>query len=325
VAVPRAYFADFHRASGTGLLITERIAFGSGAIEAVRRKCRDYELTEALSYYEALVRANARLAAAHKSGALGDEVEALFPLDRTATLAENSVRWTEQELRDRVARYGTFARRCERLLPAQATTASFLVRFEREARDVLRNEAAIRSYLTGDLNYIALAHWNAHIDNAWFWRDATGERRCGLLDWGGVRQLPVFAALWGCLCGADLDIWDNHIPHLLSVFAGELEAHGGPRLPLVAMMLRFGLHLALLGVAQLMVVPELILDRVPGAADAASPQDPIVESNDVARGFLQIFRAFLAFWEASDITDSLARMLAESGETTAARDGDTGR
>ena len=29
---------------------------------------------------------------------------------------------------------------------------------------------------------IALCHWNANIDNAWFWREPDGALRCGLID-----------------------------------------------------------------------------------------------------------------------------------------------
>jgi hypothetical protein len=36
INVPAACFADFHRESGTGLLITQRIAFGGGGIEPLR-------------------------------------------------------------------------------------------------------------------------------------------------------------------------------------------------------------------------------------------------------------------------------------------------
>ena len=81
INVPAAYFADFNHESGTGLLITQRIAFGSGGIEPLRPKCMDHELDDPLAYYRATVTALARLAAAHKSGRLSPQVEALFPFD----------------------------------------------------------------------------------------------------------------------------------------------------------------------------------------------------------------------------------------------------
>ena len=61
-----------------------------------------------------------------------------------------------------------------------------------------------------------MSHFNPNIDNAWFWRDASGALGCGLLDWGRVRQMNVAYALWGSLCGAGLDIWDTHLDELLA-------------------------------------------------------------------------------------------------------------
>src|SRR5579864_7945608 len=42
INVPTAYFADCERESGTGILITQRIAYGSGNIEPLRSKCMDH-------------------------------------------------------------------------------------------------------------------------------------------------------------------------------------------------------------------------------------------------------------------------------------------
>ena len=71
VAVPRAFFGDFHGESGTGLLITEEIGFGRGGIEPLHHKCMDHELAEPLEYYRTLVAALGRLAGTHKAGRLG--------------------------------------------------------------------------------------------------------------------------------------------------------------------------------------------------------------------------------------------------------------
>jgi hypothetical protein len=80
INVPLAYFADYNRDSGTGILITQRIAFGSDGIEPHRQKCLDHELLDdPLAYYRAIVTSLARLAAAHKSGRLSSTVEARLP------------------------------------------------------------------------------------------------------------------------------------------------------------------------------------------------------------------------------------------------------
>ena len=88
VAVARPWFADFAAASGTGVLITDRIAFGAGPVLPLRTKCRDHELPDRMEYYRAVVTALARLAAAYRAGRLSPQVDALFPYDRGAAMAE---------------------------------------------------------------------------------------------------------------------------------------------------------------------------------------------------------------------------------------------
>jgi len=81
IAVPACYFADYEEATGTGILITQRIAFGRNGIERHYEKCLDYEMPQQLAHYQALIRAIARLAGTHKAGHLPASVERQFPFD----------------------------------------------------------------------------------------------------------------------------------------------------------------------------------------------------------------------------------------------------
>jgi hypothetical protein len=309
IPVPAAYFADFHQESGTGILITQRIAFGCGNIEALHPKCRDHELSEPIAYYRAIVSTLARLAAAHKSGLLAPQIDAYFPFDAERAAADDPIPWDEQQLRERVAHIGQFARSCPQLLPAQVAAPSFLARLERDAVRILRHEAAIKRFLHADRDFIALCHYNANIDNAWFWRDASGALGCGLFDWGRVRQMNVAYALWGSLCGASLDIWDSHLEELLALFTAELHAHGGPRLDVAELELHLDFYAATMGLATLIEAPALVLSRLPEAAGARDPLDPVFFKDDVARGFLHVFTAFLHLWQRHDFGASLDRLL----------------
>jgi hypothetical protein len=309
IPVPAAYFADFHQESGTGLLITQRIAFGSGNIEPLHPKCRDHELSEPLAYYRAILSTLARLAAAHKSGLLAPQIDTYFPFDGEKAAAGDPIPWDERQLRERVARIGAFARSSPQLLPAQVTAPSFVARLEHDAVRFLRHEATIKRFLHADHDFIALCHYNANIDNAWFWRDPSGALGCGLLDWGRVRQMNVAYALWGSLCGAGLDIWDNHLEELLALFTAELHAHGGPRLDVAELELHLDFYVATMGLATLIEAPALVLSRLPEAAGARGPLDPLFFKDDVARGFLHVFRAFLHLWQRRDFGASLDRLL----------------
>jgi len=309
IPVPAAYFADFHGESGTGMLVTQRIAFGSGNIEPLHPKCRDHELSEPLAYYRAIVSTLARLAAAHKSGLLSPQVDAYFPFDAEKAAGEDPIPWNERQLRERIARIGEFARSCPQLLPAQVTAPSFIARLEQDAVRFLRHEAAIKRFLQADGNFIALCHYNANIDNAWFWRDDSGALGCGLLDWGRVRQMTVAYALWGSLCGAGLDIWDTHLDELLALFTTELHAHGGPQLDVAELELHLDFYVATMGLATLIDAPALVLSRLPEAAGARDPLDPVFFKDDVARGFLHVFTGFLYLWQKHDFGARLDRLL----------------
>jgi hypothetical protein len=309
INVPAAYFADFHSESGTGILITERIAFGSGGIEPHRPKCMDHELADSLAYYRAIILALARLAAAHRSGRLSPQIDSLFPFDPEAAAAEDPIPYGEPQLRELVARYSAFAASCPQLLPASLAAPPFIARFEREAAGFLRHEAAIKRFLHADPDFIALSHFNGNIDNAWFWRDRSGALQCGLLDWQRARQMNVTYALWGALCGASLEIWDRHLEELVELFTGELHAQGGPRLDVAELKLHLDLYVATIGLAGLIETPRLVLSRLPEAADANGPLDPVFRKSEAARSFLHIFTAFLNLWQSHDFGASLNRVL----------------
>jgi hypothetical protein len=312
VAVPAAYFADIEAASGTGLLITQRIAFGEGGVEPLRRKCMDHELADPLAHYRATFTALARLAAAHHAGRLSPQLEALFPFDAEAAAAENPITLDEAGVRERIARYAAFAQRCPQLLPAELTTPEFVARLERDAVRFLRHETAVRRFLTADRDFIALCHWNTNIDNAWFWRDAAGEMQAGLLDWGLVRQMNVAVGLWGGLCGAGREVWARRLDELLALFIDVLHAEGGPRLDAAELKLHLDLSTAMLGLALMMDVPTLALTRLPEAAEASGPLDPILFRDEVVRGFLHVFTAFLDLWRRHDFGGALDQVLARS-------------
>ncbi len=308
IRVPTAYFADFNHASGTGMLITQRIAFGSEGIEPLWPKCCDHELPEPLAHYRAILATLARLAAAHKSGVLSPHVEQCLPFDPGAAAAEDAIPWDETQLRALVARYAAFAAGYPQLLPAAIRSTQFIARLERDAVRYLRQQARIKQFLHADRDYVALCHYNANIDNAWFWREPCGQLQCGLLDWGRVRQMNVAYALWGSLCGTTLEIWNDHLDELLQLFIDEYRRHGGPRLELERLKLHLDFYAASVGLSMLLDAPALILARLPDAATATGPRDPVFRKDQIALGFFHVFTTFLNLWQRHDFGASLDRL-----------------
>jgi hypothetical protein len=309
IDVPTVYFADFHKESGTGILITRRIPFGEGAIEPHYEKCLDHELAEPIAYYRVIVQALARIAAAHRSGRLARDISARFPFDPQVAASRNPIRHDEARLRILVGQYAEFVARCPQLVPPGIAAPDFIAKLEREAVLFKRHEATVKRFLQGDPDFIALCHWNANIDNAWFWRDASGTLHCGLMDWGNVDQLNVAFALWGCLSSANLDIWDRHLDELLRLFTNELHAGGGPRLEVADLKLHLDLYVAMMALFFFLDCPARILDYLPAAAQASGPRDPVFRNSERARNQLQMLTVVLNMWRTHDFGAGLDTLL----------------
>ena len=301
IRVPRGHFADYHAETGTGLVITECIAYGQGGIEPHRRKCLDWQtMADPLPYYRASVTALARLAGAHKAGRLAPDIDSLFPWDPVAGSAD-PIRYSDAELATELQRCRDFARDCPNLLPEDLRSPAFLDRMERDTWTIRENEAAIRAFLASDPDLIALNHWNSHVDNCWFWREGDG-LHCGLIDWGRVGQITFGSALWGGLSAAHHDIWEKHLDDLLALFLAEYAAGGGPVIGFERLKRHMALHMAAMGVARVLAFPEIIRFRLPECPQATSPRDPMFApvAADPARNCLSVYTVFLRTWQRED-------------------------
>jgi hypothetical protein len=308
IAVPVCLFADYHHASGTGLLITQRIAFGRNGIERAYEKCLDDEMPAPLEHYSALLRALARLAAAQQSGRLAD-VAAQFPFDAAQAAAHDRIRYDRAQLLRRVARYGDFAARYPQLLPAHLRTPAFLEKLADEVPRYLQHETAIRAFLYGEPALIALCHWNANVDNAWFWRNADGALECGLMDWGRVGQMSVALALFGALSGAEISVWDAHLNELLNLFVDELRCGGGAALDVAELKFHLLLFVALMGLAWLFDAPALIEAQIADLGAVEHRRDPRLRTSESARVQLHMLTTVLHLWATEDFGAVLERFL----------------
>jgi hypothetical protein len=303
VHVAAPYFADFHHESGSGMLITQRVAFGRNGVEPLRDKCMDHLLANAAEHYRATLGALARLAAAQRAGLLSPDVERLFPFDPQAAASDLPIPWSESQLREKVAAIGRLVTSSPQLFPAAVKAPGFIARLQADTARFLRHEREVRHFLHADPRFIALTHWNTNLDNAWFWRDVSGVLQCGLLDWGMVRQMNVAYGIWGGVSAADGAMLGSELDGLLALFARELA------LPAPELGLHFDLSVAMLGLALMMDLPALIAARLPQAAAAAGPHDPLLRRDPVVHGFLHVSTNFLDLWARRDFGASLDTML----------------
>lgn len=308
IAVPVCYFSDYHHESGTGILITQRIAYDSNGVEPHYLKCLDYQMPDQLGHYRALITALARLAGTHKAGRLPDSVEKYFSFDPSKLVVSMRAPYTPEQISERVASYMQFATHYPQLLPANIRSAAFLARFANEAPRFQRLAEAGKKILQSKRDLIALCHWNAHIDNAWFWRNADNEVECGLMDWGNVSQMNVSMAIWGCLSGAEINLWNDHLDELLALFAVEFKASGGPMLDLAELKLHLAIYVAMMGLNWMLDVPKFVQSRIPNLEKAESRLDARIQDDERARSQLLIMTAFLNRWEKENMADVIDRM-----------------
>jgi hypothetical protein len=295
ITVPVTQFADYHRETGTGLLISERIPFGTNGIERQYHKCLDYEMPDPVAHYRALIAALGRLVGGHRSGRIpvGDH----FPVDMQAAQVGERAPISGAKLSRRLDQLADFAAASPGLLPANIRSPQFLSRLRADAPRFLEREPAVWDYLAGHPDYIALCHWNANVDNAWFWRDAGGVLHCGLMDWGCVGQMNVAMALWGAMSGAETDLWDHHLDELLGLFIDEIHRCGGPVLSVGELRRQIMLYVGIMTVAWLLDIPALIRKRFGDQTQALTRKEPRVKDDESVRAPLQMLTNALNLWE----------------------------
>ncbi len=310
IRVPQCYFADYDPTTKSGILITERIAYGKGAIEAAHDKCLDYTLTAPLGHYRALTKAMARLAGFHKAGNFGAEVERQFPFNATKIDAGSRIPYTREQLDAKLQKLMTFAAAHPALFPAGTGSKAFLQRFSQDAPLVLEHELAIRTYLNGQADCIALCHWNMNLDNAWFWTDGAGELHAGLLDWGSVGQMNVAQSFYGMYCAAETDFLNVHKRSLIGLFVDEYRKSGGPAIDVDEFANLVKLSVAVLGIAWILDAPSLIEIQIPDIDTVKDRYDTRLMNDFLARAQLQLLIVMLNEWQVDDIGTVLRQFVA---------------
>ena len=307
ITVPATVFADYHAGTGTGILITERIPFGAGGVEPQHHKCLDYEMPNPEDHYRTLVTSLALLAGWHRSGAAADVIDR-FPIDLQAATVGERPALREDKLSRQLGRLAEFADTHPGLLPANVRSPQFLSGLADQIPLIVAGERALWRNLAASADHIALCHWNANVDNAWFWRDDGGRLQCGLLDWGCVSQLNVAMALWGALSAAEISLWDQHFDDLVGLFAAEYRAAGGPSIDrgeLTAQVLQYA---AIMGATWLLDVPGLIRARLGEPAKTMTRFDPAIKHDEAIRAPLQMLTNVLNLWQTRDIGALLAAL-----------------
>jgi hypothetical protein len=308
VTVPACLFADVDSESGTGLIITECIPYGRNRVEAHYPKCMDYTVPEQVEHYEVILRELAKLSGTHRAGNLSPEFDRQFPYDGAQAAARFAIGAPVEKLLQRANRMFDFIQRYPKLFPENVRTLQFREQFLRDIPDIVAMEARIREALFGNPDFIAFAHWNANIDNCWFWRDAKDQLQCGFMDWANAGQISVAQSINGAISGAEPFIWNEHLDELLTVFIDEYADRGGPRLNLDELRLHILLIVAVSGIAYSMGAPIAIERDIANLDAAASYQDACFRDNENARIQLHMMVKTLNVWQTRKLGDVVRKL-----------------
>ncbi|TGD71082.1 hypothetical protein E4634_19750 [Mangrovimicrobium sediminis] len=301
VAVPLCLFADVEPESCSGLTITECLDFGNNGLEPHYPKCMDYLVPDPLAHYRAIVTALGRLAGTHRAGGLPPEFDRYFVYNAEQAAAALQVRSPLEKLLPRAQRMFDFIDRYPQLFPENIRDRAFQQQFTDDIPRVVAAQDGIRAVLGGNPDFIALCHWNANIDNCWFWRDAEGELRCGMLDWAMVGPMSVAQSISGALSGAEQFIWNDHLDEIIGVFIESYAAHGGPRLQVEEVRTHLLLLLALAGVSYFMSAPLAIQREIEDLDALESYRDVAFQQHENARIQLHMMTKMLNVWQTRDL------------------------
>merc|ERR1712146_452677 len=95
--------------------------------------------------------------------------------------------------------------------PSFCSEEAFKTKFTSTLMNLNAYAAESMYFRHSNQDYIALAHNNMNVDNAFFWRDDAGELDLGVLDWGAMGQMSVGHKLWWWLYCCEFDILTEHI------------------------------------------------------------------------------------------------------------------
>ena len=177
-----------------------------------------------------------------------------------------------------------------------------LPKLEAELLDATCYFPEMQEYLFRDPNYVAFAHPNLNIDNAWFWADGTGALDCGVLDWGGFCARLVAMHIRLSLFAGEHPLLEQHEDRLLSCFVAECRGAGGPQYDIAELATQLRLVTALsLGPTAGTVPTILRLTKPDEWRRVRDRHDERVEGRFLVRCYTLGIRDFLTLWKRQGI------------------------
>lgn len=121
------------------------------------------------------------------------------------------------------------------------------------------------------------------------------------MDWGCVGQMNVAMAVWGAMCSAETELWNDDLDALLALFVDVFHACGGPRLDVARLRDQVVVYAAVMAMTWLLDVPSYLTKQVADLDSKTTRMDPGVRGVESVRCRLQVMVNALNLWETSDV------------------------
>lgn len=254
IPTPKFYYGDISNLTSNFILITERVPFVEMdgrkrgrqlkpyEVEGPYDKCKDYQLRgSAKEYYAKIMEVCGKIAGADKSGRMGSQEflakSYATPRARLGDLQAWGVTPHAASGGPPQANLGKlntaiqfFSETAKVVFPSYAADPEFVQKFTTTMMTFMAYINELEYWKHQDPDYVALAHSNLNVDNAYYWRDEAGNLDCGVLDWGGFGSGCLGHKIWWYLNCSEWQPIQEHLGHYVDTFIQSYRASGGPAL-----------------------------------------------------------------------------------------------
>jgi hypothetical protein len=171
----------------------------------------------------------------------------------------------------------------------------FLASLPETGATIAARESEVWQLLAADDGYLALCHWNANVDNAWFFTDLRGELRP---DGLGLRRPDARRdGVVGRPVGGRAHAAGPASRRAAELFVAEFAAAGGRALDVAHLRTRLFQYIAVMGVAWLLDVPAMLRARLGDPLMGLTRADSRIADDEALRAPLLMLTNVLDLWQ----------------------------
>lgn len=302
IRVPECYYADLNEGSGQGILLTECIPFGENGVHNLLEKGKDFQCDNIARYYHTAAKTLGELAAYDKAGKIDLKWK---PYLKVNAATQAYTEYDNKQLAIAIDKLYQFLVRYPNLFPASQCQEPLLEKLRQWIPRIARNFNALQEHVNSYDSMVAINHWNAALDNAWFWDDANG-LNIGLLDWGNVGAINLAEAYINMLFCGEIETILDAGPAIAETLIQAYESNSGIEVNRDDFKHCFHLLLGINYNFLLFDTANRLEDVFPQLGQCKDKYDPILTNEFSPRLRVRILINHLHYWHSGDIEHALS-------------------